>query len=139
MGQKQMNWEDARYLLAVARWVSWGVRRRPCPGKNCLHLNQPQHRVGTVLLARQQGYVIDQRRGRLIEYFKRAEAEIEVAGSIFESLGRSARKLDVALEGFALKVLTPNLRILLRYPDLNVEIVLKLPGSRCPVVRPISP
>ena len=62
----------------------------------------------------------------MIEYLERAEAEIEAAGSIFESRGRSVSGTVriAAPEGFALKVLTPNLIILLReHPDLNVEIV----------------
>ena len=67
----------------------------------------------------------------MIEYLERAEAEIEAAGSIFESRGRSVSGTVriAAPEGFALKVLTPNLRTLLRqHPDLNVEIVPQTPG-----------
>jgi len=135
MGQKQMNWEDARYLLAVARVGQLG-RAAETLGVSVMtlsrHLNQLQHRVGAVLLARHsKGMQLTNEGSRLIEYLERAEAEIEAAGSIFESRGRSASGTVriAAPEGFALKVLTPNLRILLReHPDLNVEIVPQTPG-----------
>ena len=135
MGQRKMNWEDARYLLAVARVGQLG-RAAETLGVSVMtlsrHLNQLQHRVGTVLLARHsKGMQLTNEGSRLIEYLERAEAEIEAAGSIFESRGRSASGTVriAAPEGFALKVLTPNLRILLReHPDLNVEIVPQTPG-----------
>ena len=135
MGQKQMNWEDARYLLAVARVGQLG-RAAETLGVSVMtlsrHLNQLQHRVGAVLLARHsKGMQLTNEGSRLIEYLERAEAEIEAAGSIFESRGRSVSGTVriAAPEGFALKVLTPNLRTLLRqHPDLNVEIVPQTPG-----------
>ena len=130
-----MNWEDGRYLLAVARAGQLGRAAETLDVSVMTlsrHLNQLQHRVGAVLLARHsKGMQLTNEGSRLIEYLERAEAEIEAAGSIFESRGRSASGTVriAAPEGFALKVLTPNLRILLReHPDLNVEIVPQTPG-----------
>ena len=55
MKHKQFNWEDARYLLAVARAGRLG-RAAETLGVSVMtlsrHLNQLQHRVGTSLLTR---------------------------------------------------------------------------------------
>ncbi len=130
MKHKQLNWEDARYLLAVARA---GQLRRAAEtlGVSVMtlsrHLNHLQHRVGASLLIRHsKGMQLTNEGSRLVEYLERAEAEIEAAGSIFEACGRSVSGTVriAAPEGFALKVLIPNLTTLLReHPDLNVEIV----------------
>ena len=135
MKHKQLNWEDARYLLAVARAGQLG-RAAEILGVSVMtlsrHLNQLQHRVGTSLLTRHsKGMQLTNEGSRLVEYLERAEAEIEAAGSIFEAHGRSVSGTVriAAPEGFALKVLTPNLGALLRdHPDLNVEIVPQTPG-----------
>jgi DNA-binding transcriptional LysR family regulator len=130
MKLRQLNWEDARYFLAVARAGQLG-RAADLLGVSVMtlsrHLNQLQHRVGTSLLTRHsKGMQLTNEGTRLVEYLERAEAEIEAAGSIFESRGQSVSGTVriAAPEGFALKVLTPNLATLLReHPDLNVEIV----------------
>ena len=130
MKHKQINWEDARYLLAVARAGQLG-RAAENLGVSVMtlsrHLNQLQHRVGTRLLLRHsKGMQLTNEGSRLVEYLERAEAEIEAAGSIFDARGQSASGTVriAAPEGFALKVLTPNLATLLHeHPDLNVEIV----------------
>jgi len=135
MKHNQLNWEDARYLLAVARAGQLG-RAAETLGVSVMtlsrHLNQLQHRVGTSLLTRHsKGMQLTNEGSRLVEYIERAEAEIESAGSIFEAHGRSVSGTVriAAPEGFALKVLTPNLGVLLRdHPDLNVEIVPQTPG-----------
>ena len=135
MEHKQLNWEDARYLLAVARAGRLG-RAAETLGVSVMtlsrHLNQLQHRVGTSLLTRHsKGMQLTNEGSRLVEYLERAEAEIEAAGSIFEAHGRSVSGTVriAAPEGFALKVLTPNLATVLReHPDLNVEIVPQTPG-----------
>ena len=135
MKHKQLNWEDARYLLAVARAGRLG-RAAETLGVSVMtlsrHLNQLQHRVGTSLLTRHsKGMQLTNEGSRLVEYLERAEAEIEAAGSIFEAHGRSVSGTVriAAPEGFALKVLTPNLATVLReHPDLNVEIVPQTPG-----------
>ena len=135
MKHKQLNWEDARYLLAVARAGRLG-RAAETLGVSVMtlsrHLNQLQHRVGTSLLTRHsKGMQLTNEGSRLVEYLERAEAEIEAAGSIFEARGRSVSGTVriAAPEGFALKVLTPNLATVLReHPDLNVEIVPQTPG-----------
>ena len=115
MKHKQLNWEDARYLLAVARAGQLG-RAAETLGVSVMtlsrHLNQLQHRVGTSLLTRHsKGMQLTNEGSRLVEYLERAEAEIEAAGSIFEAHGRSVSGTVriAAPEGFALKVLTPNL------------------------------
>ena len=55
MKLRQLNWEDARYFLAVARAGQLG-RAADLLGVSVMtlsrHLNQLQHRVGTSLLAR---------------------------------------------------------------------------------------
>ena len=55
MKHRQLNWEDARYLLAVARAGQLG-RAAENLGVSVMtlsrHLNQLQHRVGTSLLTR---------------------------------------------------------------------------------------
>ena len=130
MKHKQINWEDARYLLAVARAGQLG-RAAENLGVSVMtlsrHLNQLQHRVGISLLTRHsKGMQLTNEGSRLVEYLERAEAEIEAAGSIFDARGQSASGTVriAAPEGFALKVLTPNLATLLHeHPDLNVEIV----------------
>ena len=135
MKHKQLNWEDARYLLAVARAGQLG-RAAENLGVSVMtlsrHLNQLQHRVGTSLLLRHsKGMQLTNEGSRLVEYLERAEAEIEAAGSIFEARGQSVSGTVriAAPEGFALKVLTPNLATLLNeHPDLNVEIVPQTPG-----------
>jgi DNA-binding transcriptional LysR family regulator len=135
MKQKQLNWEDARYLLAVARAGQLG-RAAEALGVSVMtlsrHLNQLQHRVGTSLLTRHsKGMQLTNEGSRLVEYLERAEAEIDAASSIFESHGRSVSGTVriAAPEGFALKVLTPNLgRLLQEHPELNLEIVPQTPG-----------
>jgi len=135
MKQKQLNWEDARYLLAVARAGQLG-RAAETLGVSVMtlsrHLNQLQHRVCTSLLTRHsKGMQLTNEGSRLVEYLERAEAEIDAASSIFESHGRSVSGTVriAAPEGFALKVLTPNLgRLLQEHPDLNIEIVPQTPG-----------
>ena len=130
MKHRQLNWEDARYFLAVARAGQLG-RAAELLGVSVMtlsrHLNQLQHRVGTSLLTRHsKGMQLTNEGTRLVEYLERAEAEIEAAGSIFEPHGQSVSGTVrvAAPEGFALKVLTPNLATLLpEHPDLNVEIV----------------
>ncbi|MDC3058216.1 LysR family transcriptional regulator [Litorivicinus sp.] len=130
MKHKQINWEDARYLLAVARAGQLG-RAAENLGVSVMtlsrHLNHLQHRVGISLLTRHsKGMQLTNEGSRLVEYLERAEAEIEAAGSIFDARGQSASGTVriAAPEGFALKVLTPNLATLLHeHPDLNVEIV----------------
>ncbi|MEC8694614.1 MAG: LysR family transcriptional regulator [Pseudomonadota bacterium] len=130
MKHKRINWEDARYLLAVARAGQLG-RAAENLGVSVMtlsrHLNQLQHRVGISLLTRHsKGMQLTNEGSRLVEYLERAEAEIEAAGSIFDARGQSASGTVriAAPEGFALKVLTPNLATLLHeHPDLNVEIV----------------
>ena len=92
MKHKQLNWEDARYLLAVARAGRLG-RAAETLGVSVMtlsrHLNQLQHRVGTSLLTRHsKGMQLTNEGSRLVEYLERAEAEIEAAGSIFEAHGR---------------------------------------------------
>ena len=107
MKHKQLNWEDARYLLAVARAGQLG-RAAENLGISVMtlsrHLNRLQHRVGTSLLTRHsKGMQLTNEGSRLVEYLERAEAEIEAAGSIFEARGQSASGTVriAAPEGFA--------------------------------------
>jgi len=134
MQGKSFNWEDARYFLAVARSGTLG---RAAESLNIStitlsrHLSYLQQRTGTPLFTRHsKGLKLTDEGGRLMEYLERAEAEIEAAGEIFGSDANSASGTVriAAPEGFALRVLTPNLeRLLDANPDLRVEIV---PQSR---------
>ena len=91
------------------------------------HLNQLQMRLDSVLVVRHsKGMQLTDEGERLVEYLERAEAEIEAAGSIFDQNTQSVSGTVriSAPEGFALKVLTSNLNILLSaHPDLAVEVV----------------
>lgn len=130
-----MNWEDARYFLTVARAGQLG-RAAEQLGISVMtlsrHLNQLQRRVGSTLLTRHsKGMQLTNEGCRLIDFLERAEAEIEASGSIFEQQGSSVSGTVrvAAPEGFALKVLTPQLGSLLdAHPDLVVEIVPQTPG-----------
>ena len=135
MKHEQMNWEDARYFLAVARTGQLG-RAAELLGVSVMtlsrHLNQLQHRVGTSLLTRHsKGMLLTNEGTRLVDYLERTEAEIEAASSIFEARGGQSLEQSESqrLRSFALKVLTPNLAALLfEHPDLNIEIVPQTQG-----------
>lgn len=130
MQSKTFNWEDARYFLAVARMGTLG---RAAMSLNIStitlsrHLSYLQQRTGTPLFTRHsKGLRVTDEGSRLMEYLERAEAEIEAAGEIFGSDASSAGgTVRIASpEGFALRVLTPNLgRLYDQHPDLNIEIV----------------
>lgn len=130
-----MNWEDARYFLTIARAGQLG-RAAEHLGISVMtlsrHLNQLQQRVGSTLVTRHsKGMQLTDEGSRLIDYLERAEAEIEASGSIFEQQGPtvSGTVRVAAPEGFALKVLTPQLGNLFdAHPDLVVEIVPQTPG-----------
>jgi DNA-binding transcriptional LysR family regulator len=134
MQPKTFNWEDARYFLAVARSGTLG---RAAESLNIStitlsrHLSYLQQRTGTALFTRHsKGLKLTDEGSRLMEYLERAEAEIEAAGEIFGSDANSVSGTVriAAPEGFALRVLTPNLgRLLQSNPDLRVEVV---PQSR---------
>lgn len=134
MQPKTFNWEDARYFLALARSGTLG---RAAESLNIStitlsrHLSYLQQRTGTPLFTRHsKGLKLTDEGVRLMEYLERAEAEIEAAGEIFGSDANSVSgTVRIATpEGFALRVLTPNLgRLLEPNPQLRVEIV---PQSR---------
>ena len=135
MKNRQINWEDARYLLSIARVGQLGKAAESL-GVSVMtlsrHLNQLQTRLGSVLLTRHsKGMQLTNEGSRLVEYLERAEAEIEAASSIFDQTGRSVSGTVriAAPEGFALKVLTPRLDALAaEHPDLKLEIVSQTPG-----------
>ena len=135
MKHRSMNWEDARYFLTVARAGQLGKAAEQL-GISVMtlsrHLNQLQRRVGATLLTRHsKGMQLTDEGSRLVDYLERAEAEIEASGSIFEQQGMSVSGTVrvAAPEGFALKVLTPQLgRLFDRHPDVVVEIVPQTPG-----------
>ena len=135
MRHRQINWEDARYLLSIARLGQLGKAAESL-GVSVMtlsrHLNQLQTRLGSTLVTRHsKGMQLTNEGSRLVEYLERAEAEIEAASSIFDQTGRSVSGTVriAAPEGFALKVLTPRLNaITSMHPDLNLEIVSQTPG-----------
>ena len=134
MQPRTFNWEDARYFLAVARSGTLG---RAAESLNIStitlsrHLSYLQQRTGTPLFTRHsKGLKLTDEGVRLMEYLERAEAEIEAAGEIFgtDTNSVSGTVRIATPEGFALRVLTPNLgRLLDPNPQLRVEIV---PQSR---------
>ena len=130
MKHRQINWEDARYLLSIAR-VGQLCKAAESLGVSVMtlsrHLNQLQTRLGSILLTRHsKGMQLTNEGSRLVEYLERAEAEIEAASSIFDQTGQSVSGTVriAAPDGFALKVLTPRLDAITSvHPDLNLEIV----------------
>lgn len=134
MGQKNVNWEDARYFLAVARTGTLGRAAEQLNVSTITlsrHLSYLQQRTGSTLFVRHsKGLTLTDEGARFMEYLERAEAEIEAASEIFGSDTSSVTGTVriAAPEGFALRVLTPQLNALLEVnPDLNIEIV---PQSR---------
>lgn len=134
MNPVKFNWEDARYFLAVARAGQLGRAAERLGVSNVTlsrHLAHLHSRVGSALFVRHsRGLNLTDEGHRLMRYLERAEAEIEAASEIF---GGSDQQVSgtvriAAPEGFALRVLTPQLQGLLhQHPDLNVEVV---PQSR---------
>ena len=87
MKHRQINWEDARYLLSIARLGQLGKAAESL-GVSVMtlsrHLNQLQTRLGSTLVTRHsKGMQLTNEGSRLVEYLERAEAEIEAASSIF--------------------------------------------------------
>ncbi|NRP10152.1 MULTISPECIES: LysR family transcriptional regulator [unclassified Marinobacterium] len=128
------NWEDARYFLAVARAGQMGKAAASLNISTITlsrHLSYLQQRTGTPLFTRlSRGLKLTDEGLRLMHYLERAEAEIEAASEIFRGPTNSVSGTVriAAPEGFALRVLTPQLNALLEAnPDLNLEIV---PQSR---------
>lgn len=135
MSRNRFNWEDARYFLAVARSGTMG-RAADTLGIASItlsrHLSHLQSRTGTALFTRHsKGLTLTDEGQRLLVYLERAEAEIEAAGEIFGSdpTSVSGTVRIAAPEGFALKVLAPQLNGLLdANPELRVDIVPQLRG-----------
>ena len=134
MRNSTFNWEDARYFLAVARAGQIGKAASSLNISTITlsrHLSYLQQRTGTPLFTRlSRGLKLTDEGLRLMHYLERAEAEIEAASEIFRGPTHSvAGTVRIAApEGFALRVLTPQLNALLEAnPDLNLEIV---PQSR---------
>ena len=135
MNQRQIHWEDAKYLLAIARTGQLSQAAESI-GVSVMtlsrHLSQLQTRVGVTLLMRHsKGMQLTHDGSRLVEYFERAEAEMDAASAIFDRSGQSVSGTVriAAPEGFALQVLTPNLGELIDvHPELNLEIVPQTPG-----------
>lgn len=134
MRSSTFNWEDARYFLAVARAGQMGKAADSLNISTITlsrHLSYLQQRTGTPLFIRlSKGLKLTDEGLRLMHYLERAEAEIEAAGEIFgsDSSSVSGTVRVAAPEGFALRVLTPQLNYFLQInPDLNIEIV---PQSR---------
>lgn len=134
MRNSTFNWEDARYFLAVARAGQIGKAASSLNISTITlsrHLSYLQQRTGTPLFTRlSRGLKLTDEGLRLMHYLERAEAEIEAASEIFRGPSHSvAGTVRIAApEGFALRVLTPQLNALLEAnPDLNLEIV---PQSR---------
>ena len=134
MRNSTFNWEDARYFLTVARTGQMGKAAERLNISTITlsrHLAYLQQRTGTALFTRlSRGLKLTDEGQRLMHYLERAEAEIEAAAEIFGNGSNSVSGTVriAAPEGFALKVLTPQLNALFdAHPDLNIELV---PQSR---------
>lgn len=135
MQPRTFNWEDARYFLALARAGTIGRAAESLSVSSITlsrHLSYLQSRTGAPLFTRHsKGLKLTDEGVRLMEYLERAEAEIEAAGEIFGSNSStvSGTVRIAAPEGYALKVLTPQLDLLLAHnPDLRIEVVPQLRG-----------
>lgn len=130
MQSKSFNWEDARYFLALARSGTLGRAAKSLNISSITlsrHLSYLQQRTGRPLFTRHsKGLKLTDEGTRLMHYLERAEAEIEAAAEIFgsDTTAVSGTVRIASPEGFALRVLTPNLgRLYENHPELNVEIV----------------
>ena len=132
----QLNWEDARYFLALAR-LGRLAKAAKYLGISTVtlsrHLSYLQSKSLAPLLHRHsKGLSLTEEGRRLFNYLERAEAEIEAASDVIS--GSNALEISgtvriAAPEGFALKVLTPRLGDLLEeHPSLRIEIVPQARG-----------
>lgn len=128
--QNLLNWEDARYFLAVARAgkinaAAENLGISPITlSRRMAHL---QDRLKTHLLTRHNmGVELTQDGQRMLEYLERAESEFDAATESFDPRTKSLQgTLRIAApEGFGIKVLTPKISTLIaKHPALNIEIV----------------
>jgi len=132
----RLNWEEARYFLAVART---GQLKRAAAqlGISTItlsrHLAHLQSQIAAPLFHRHpKGLRLTDEGSRLLVHVERIEAEFEEASdTVFGSQGQgvSGTVRIAAPEGFALAVLVPNLKYLYAIaPDLRIEVVPQIPG-----------
>lgn len=125
-----MNWEDARYFLAVARTgkinrAAQNLGISPITlSRRMAHL---QDQMKTDLLVRHnQGVELTHDGQRLLEHLERAEAEFDAANQQFDQTGQNLQgTLRIAApDGFALKILSTQIpRFMDQHPELTIEIV----------------
>lgn len=132
----RLNWEEARYFLAVART---GQLKRAAEqlGVSTItlsrHLAHLQGQAAAPLFHRHpKGLRLTDEGSRLLAHVEKIEAEFEEASdALFAggTQGVSGTVRIAAPEGFALTILVPKLTHLqARSPDLRVEIVPQIPG-----------
>ena len=132
----RLNWEEARYFLAVART---GQLKKAAEqlGVSTItlsrHLAHLQGQASAPLFHRHpKGLRLTDEGSRLLLHVERIEAEFEEArDALFAggTQGVSGTVRIAAPEGFALTILVPNLTHLqARSPDLRVEIVPQIAG-----------
>ncbi len=130
MSQNEVNWEEARYFLAVARAGKINLAAENL-GISPITLSRRmahfQDRLNTHLLARHNmGVELTQEGQRMVEYLERAEMEFLAATESFEPSAKSLQgTLRIAApEGFGIMVLAPKISAFAAdHPNLNIEIV----------------
>lgn len=132
----RLNWEEARYFLAVART---GQLKRAAEqlGVSTItlsrHLAHLQGQTRAPLFHRHpKGLRLTDEGSRLLAHVEKIEAEFEEASdALFGRIGQgvSGTVRIAAPEGFALTILVPNLAHLhATSPELRVEVVPQIPG-----------
>ena len=127
---RNFNWEDARYLLAVARAGKMNVAAEKLgisPITLSRRIAQMEDRLKTKLLSRHnQGVELTASGLKFLSYVERAEVELDGAA---RDLGGTSEHMQgtvriAAPEGFVVGILAPNLRQLSSlHPKLNIEFV----------------
>ena len=130
MANPKINWEDARYFLAVARSGKLNQAAEALgvsPITLSRRMTAMQERMNTVLLVRHNlGVELTIEGEKLVEYLERAEREIDAAGEAFHSpsMRVSGTVRIAAPEGFAFEFLAKNMhQFVMTHPLLRVELV----------------
>ncbi len=130
MANPKINWEDARYFLAVARSGKLNLAAEVLgisPITLSRRMTAMAERMNTVLIARHNlGVELTDEGVKLVEYLERAEREIDAASEAFDShaMRVSGAVRIAAPEGFALEFLAKNMNQFLDiHPLLRIELV----------------
>lgn len=128
--RKQLDWNDARYFLTLARFGKMSQAAEDL-GISAITLSrrmaQLQSRLGVNLFTRHnQGVHLTADGQKILENIERAEAEFLDLQNGFSTKRETVQGTVriAASEGYAVAVLAPQIpKILRKYPDLSIEIV----------------